>query len=227
VYIAAQDESRGAGIKREHGELKRKYDAVQDSYTHLHNLFETIRSCSETDARAILNELRRGDAVEDVARRISAGDLLLQMSVVPETRYRYNFPWKVQMPTFLQRPDNPYLDVQIFEGSLGLGSNSSRASSQADSTLPYLKPVAAAKIVDTRLDTIKPSRYTNACNDDVLMRKLLHNFFLHEYSWITCFHKDDFLDDMLSEKTDFCSPLLVNAVLAFASVRVSNIHHNR
>lgn len=52
------------------------------------------------------------------------------------------------------------------------------------------------------------------------MRDLLHLYLLHEYHWLTCFPKDHFLDDMLSESERFCSSLLVNAVLAQACVSI-------
>jgi hypothetical protein len=52
-----------------------------------------------------------------------------------------------------------------------------------------------------------------------MMRTLLHDFFMSEYFWCASFHKDDFLDDMMSGGSDFCSPLLVNVILAWASVR--------
>jgi hypothetical protein len=80
-------------------------------------------------------------------------------------------------------------------------------------------PLSAAKIVDDRLDSVKPSLYTNVSQNDKVMRTLLHDFFLFGYDWAFVFQLNDFLDDMLAHKFDFCSPLLVNIVLAYATVR--------
>jgi hypothetical protein len=80
-------------------------------------------------------------------------------------------------------------------------------------------PLSAAKIVDDRLDSVKPSLYTNVSQNDKLMRTLLHEFLLFGYDWAVVFQLNDFLDDMLAHKYDFCSPLLVNVVLAYATVR--------
>ncbi|KAJ3473207.1 hypothetical protein NLG97_g10449 [Lecanicillium saksenae] len=50
------------------------------------------------------------------------------------------------------------------------------------------------------------------------MRELLEIFFRCEYQFTSAFHKDYFLDDLAAGKTEFCSSLLVNIVLAYASV---------
>ena len=38
-------------------------------------------------------------------------------------------------------------------------------------------------------------------------------YFLHEHQWLTAFHKDYFLDDMLAGSTRCCLFFLVNVVL--------------
>ena len=72
-----------------------------------------------------------------------------------------------------------------------------------------------------RLDSVKPSLYTKVSQNDKLMRTLLHDFLIFGYDWAVVFQLNDFLDDMLAHKYDFCSPLLVNIVLAYATVRPS------
>jgi hypothetical protein len=46
---------------------------------------------------------------------------------------------------------------------------------------------------------------------------LLELYFLHGYHFFTFFHKDLFLKDLKSGERRFCSPLLVNAILASAT----------
>ncbi|KAH7179017.1 uncharacterized protein B0J16DRAFT_346190 [Fusarium flagelliforme] len=48
------------------------------------------------------------------------------------------------------------------------------------------------------------------------MRQLLGFFFRSEYSYHCLFQKDLFLEDLIAQKADFCSSLLVDAVLAYA-----------
>ncbi|KAI3571860.1 hypothetical protein IWW34DRAFT_824616 [Fusarium oxysporum f. sp. albedinis] len=91
----------------------------------------------------------------------------------------------------------------------------------------YLRPVHAASIVDPRMDEIVPSKWTTVNADDDLMRTFIRAYFLYEYDWFTFFHKDYFLDDMLAGSSTFCSPLLVNAILAVGSKRLWAVEESR
>ncbi|KFA69723.1 hypothetical protein S40285_09672, partial [Stachybotrys chlorohalonatus IBT 40285] len=105
--------------------------------------------------------------------------------------------------------DDPISNNQVSEQSSSSPHNNEFKS-------PYLKPYMAATIVDPRLDMIKPSQWTNVSKDDEFLRSILKLYFLYEYHFFSAFHKDLFLDDMLSGSTEFCSSLLVNAVLAIS-----------
>lgn len=83
---------------------------------------------------------------------------------------------------------------------------------------PYLMPFHASRVVEPLLTDAKPSLWTEVCKDDALMRDLLGVWFCCEYSFASIFQKDLFLEDMASQNEDFCSSLLVNAVLAYCSV---------
>jgi hypothetical protein len=208
-------------MHREHSELKRKLDELQDSQSILNQIFQAIQSRPEAEAAAIFKRIREGADYESVMRHISAGDILLQLHVTPETRYRYVFPYRTQMPTSLQSPHNPYIQSLVYETAF-MASDRQTSPSSADEKYraQYLRPLLAAEIVDPRLDTIKPSMWTNVCTDDDLMRVILRAYFLAEYHRFTFFHKDHFLEDMMRGSNQFCSPLLVNAVLALACVSV-------
>jgi hypothetical protein len=171
-------------------------------------------------------------------RHVNYGDVLVQMALVPEARYRYEFPYLPDMPPFLRQLDNPYLDSEVYEYTLrGLRESSQQsdqpqpqslllAESGTDSVSvygagqrdPYLKPYLSATVIHPWLDSVKPSKWTTVSDDDCLMRKLLHDYFLFEYDWFTFFHKDYFLEDMAAENHRFCSPILVNALLCIGCV---------
>ena len=85
----------------------------------------------------------------------------------------------------------------------------------------YLRPFHAAQVVDPLLSNVKISSWTNACNDDVLMRNLLGGFLLCEYHFTAAFQKDLFLEDMAALREDFCSSLLVNVILGYSCVPYS------
>ncbi|KAM5355044.1 hypothetical protein ACJ41O_001690 [Fusarium nematophilum] len=170
----------------------------------------------ESEALEIFRRIRAGDDAETIMRQLTTADLLLQVRMEPESRYRYQFPYSSQLPTYLQSPNNEFIKSRVYEWNAGDDSQSSQPPSPNDDkfTAHYLRPFHAATIVDARLAEVVPSRYTTVHAGDDLMRTLLHAYFLQEYDWFTFFHKDCFLDDMIAGTSIFCSPLLVNAVLA-------------
>jgi hypothetical protein len=60
--------------------------------------------------------------------------------------------------------------------------------------------------------------WTSVTSDDDLVRKLLGIYFQFEYPRNRFFAKEPFLDDLANGEMRFCSPLLVNAILANAAV---------
>jgi hypothetical protein len=62
-----------------------------------------------------------------------------------------------------------------------------------------------------------PSAWTNATNDDGLVMHLLALYFCWEYPVFASFSKEHFLGDFNNGKRRFCSPLLVNCILALGA----------
>ena len=224
VYDTAAEETHSQAAKR-------RYTELQARKTSLELVYEALQSRSETDAQAILGRIRRGDDVNVIARHINFGDLLIQVALEPETRYRYEFPLVRDIPTHLVGSWNPYLDSLIYEWTpAAAASDGSSSTSSSPSTgslspttietyAPYLKPYHAAEVINHQLNSVEPSRWTSVCSDNTLMRKLLGAYFLQEHGWYTFIQKDYFLEDMANMRLDSCSPLLVNALLAAACVR--------
>lgn len=212
-------ESRLQAINRSHHHLK-------DRATANDEILNLIRTLPERDAQEILKRLRSGIDVEAVLNQVKAGDLLLQVALVPETRLRYEFPYRSEMPADYTR-DNPYLDSLVYEAaSLYSKSQDSEHGSPRlmtdlgpdEQQSPYLKPFHAAHVFEPVLFNVKPSLWTPVCNDDALMRDLLSVLLRCEYQFTAAFQKDLFLEDMAARRKDFCSSLLVNIVLAYACV---------
>jgi hypothetical protein len=204
--------------------LKRKFDALETRHAALEDLFQLLQSKPEQESLELLRRIRAGHDAESVISHATDGNLLLQLALVPETKFRYQFPYVRDMPLFLQTPDNPYLDSVIYEWTVGAVSASRLLApgqtprKEDNIPSPYLKPFHAAVLVDPVLDSARPSRWTNVSAGDELMRDLLATYFLREHMWFTYINKNLFLEDMASGSTEFCSSLLVNAVLAFACV---------
>ncbi|KAM0203028.1 hypothetical protein ACHAPI_001198 [Fusarium lateritium] len=181
-------------------------------------VYRAIQSRPQTEALEIVRRIQSGVDADTLMRQLSSADLLLQVQLEPETRSRHQFIYSPLMPSYLQTADNPFMRSLIHEWS-----DRDDASSIAAPRLPesdmghraqYLRPHHAAIIVDSRLDDIVPSKWTSVNANNDIMRSLIRAYFLQEYDWFTFFHKDYFLDDMVTGSHTFCSPLLVNAVLA-------------
>ena len=183
-------------------------------------IFDLLKTRPQSETGFVLSLLREGIDAEDVLRQISEGDLLLQMHLKPETNFRFEFPWRAEMPSYIKRSQNPYLAAPLHEGHFSPATEGQITRQAVTMSPQYLMPLAAARVVDPRLDTIRPSLYTKVSTNDKLMRALIHDFFLFGYDWACVVQIDDFLNDMVVGRTDFCSPLLVNIILAYATVRL-------
>jgi hypothetical protein len=183
---------------------------------------QAMQSRNDADAATIFQKVRRGVDPRSLLQNIEVGDVILQLQVTPDTRFRFDFPWKSNMPESLLTHQNPYLGSLLYEAAFTTrDSGPSTPDSVHNRVMPqYLKPYSVSKLIDKRLDSIKPSDWTNVSDNDDLMRSLLQLYFKYEYSLFGSFHMDHFLDDMLSGSREFCSPLLVNAVLAYGYVRL-------
>ncbi|KAL2134955.1 hypothetical protein VTI74DRAFT_10276 [Chaetomium olivicolor] len=215
--------------------LKRKFNELQSQKSAFEEVFEVLQKRSDHEAEEVFRRIRRGADAASIMRHVTHGDVLVQLALVPEARYRFEFPYLPDMPPYLRRPDNPYLDSEVYECALRdshspqqpghrqqqlllpdtwkATDSSSRSVYGQGQRDPYLKPYSSAKVVHPWLESVKPSRWTSVSQDDVLMRKILHDYLLFEYDWFSMFHKDYFLEDMATETERFCSQLLANTVL--------------
>ncbi|KAK0736367.1 hypothetical protein B0T21DRAFT_401867 [Apiosordaria backusii] len=234
VYdTSASHETHSQALKRKFGELEARAAIYVE-------LYELLRDRPDIESAEIFKRIRGGGTPGSILRRIKEGDLLLQLSLKPETRYRYVFPYVKQMPTHLYRADNPYIESCVYDWSSSPHKNpgisnlakksipdSPRTSSSPEPGPPsiYLMPFHTAEVIDPLLNDIYPSKWTVVCNDDALMRKLIGSWLLNEYQWIVVLQKDCFLQDMAAMRRGCCSSLLVNAVLANASMAYPSFHH--
>ncbi|KAF5716035.1 nitrate assimilation regulatory nirA [Fusarium mundagurra] len=194
-----------------------KYEALLESHPAA-VVYRAIQTRPRPEALEIVRRIQAGVDAETLMRQLSSADLLLQVQLEPETRSRYQFIYSPLMPKYLQTDDNPFMRSLIHDWSTRDDVASIASPAFTDTDLgyraQYLRPHHAATIVDSRLDEIVPSRWTTVNVSDGTMRELIRAYFLQEYDWFTFFHKDYFLDDMISGSNTFCSSLLVNAVLA-------------
>ncbi|KAG6006825.1 hypothetical protein E4U21_006632 [Claviceps maximensis] len=182
----------------------------------------------EQDAQEVLHRLRAGAEPTSVLQHVQAGGVLIQMAIHPETRPRYEFPYRAEIPPG-DIPNNPYFNSLLYEATSlhpttapnaghprGTGVAPEAVLAGVEYQSMYLKPFHAAEIADSCLENARCSLWTAVCSDDALMRDMLKVFFRSEYHFTAAFHKDYFLQDLIAQRHDFCSSLLVNVVLAYA-----------
>ncbi|KAG5932622.1 hypothetical protein E4U53_001242 [Claviceps sorghi] len=229
-YTTNPGETKSQALKRSYWELKNQGTTQQQ-------LLELMRDLPEQDALEILHRMRTGADPGGIVQQVKAGGVLVQMAIQPESRLRYDFPYGSEIPAD-DIPNNPYLKSRLYEaaslqsitqhadhpGSAGAVAAPEGAANVEYQSI-YLKPFHAAETADPRLSDARCSLWTAVCSDDALMRDLLKVFFRCEYHYTAAFHKDYFLEDLIAQRRDFCSSLLVNVVLAYASACYPGFSH--
>ncbi len=215
--------------------MKRKYDEAQGRASSYEELYTLLKTRTQPEAHEMLRRIRAGMDVESVLRYVKDGDLLLQLHLAPEARLRYTFPEFASWPTIFRDPDDPYLRTPLLDSPPGvltpLGDAASRAPSALLTPTPdehvYQMPYHAAHVVDPRLSSVRAATWTSVTTDSGLVSRLLAIYFQYEYPGTRILQKDLFLDDLVrgnTGKSSFCSPLLVNAILANAAVSPRTTH---
>ncbi|KAI0573231.1 hypothetical protein TUN199_07659 [Pyrenophora tritici-repentis] len=177
------------------------------------------------DAADIFNRIRTGANAEAIVQIVQEGSLIMELSNVPEASSRFHFPYIDSIPPRLR--ESIYFQSRIYE-AIDAYSQGNR-SPEHPSVLRqsnYAKPILAAKTIESSLDVARISSWTNVCSNDHLLGLLLDGYLVHQYPKHLFFHKVYFLEDMVSKGSEFCSPLLMNAILAKACAS-SRIFANR
>ncbi|KAI2631054.1 hypothetical protein GGR54DRAFT_628061 [Hypoxylon sp. NC1633] len=211
-YATAPTETHSQALKRKNSELQNRITPYQE-------LFDLLQTKSETESLEIWRRIRTGNDVNSILRHTRDGDLLIQLSLVPEARRRYEFPYVPDMPPSILAPDNLYLRSFVYETTFrappshGFEHDSQRQGYGDDR---YLKPYHAAQVVEPNFENLTISKWTSVTSDEHLLKKLLYSYLFYQHPWTAAFHMDYFLEDMESGNTRFCSSLLVNSALAAA-----------
>ena len=198
-------------------QIRRRYQQLKDKRTSQEELYDMLQVMHERDAADVFRRIRAGANAEAIVRHVQEGSLLLELSLSPDTRTRNDLPYVPTIPPALL--DSIYFRSHIFDAIRTLDLPASTPQKNAVALQSnYAMPLYAAEMIDPLLAEAKPSKWTRVSSNDLLLRKLLQDYFMFEYPWQFIFHKDYFLEDMISGGNMFCSPLLVNALLAKACV---------
>ena len=180
-------------------------------------LYNLLQNRPRDDASAILQHIRSGASVDAVLQHVREGDLLLQLSLIPETRRRYEFPDNLDIPAcFSSGIGSAYLKSLIYELRVP-EQNDQQQTPNLQFKIQYLRPFHSAELVESLISDAKISSWTNVSPNEDMLKRLMQHYFLHQFQFWPFFHKDYFLGDLQAGKKQFCSSLLVNAILADAT----------
>ncbi|KAK0612149.1 hypothetical protein B0T14DRAFT_540968 [Immersiella caudata] len=216
VYdTTTESETRFSAGKRKLGELQSRVGAFEE-------IFHVLQTRPLQEASDIFRRIRDGADAEAVLRQLQHGDLLLQLALVPQSRMQYDLPYPVDLSPLFTHPANRYVRSLLFRSTF--------AEAQAgmigqDSDQRHHIPYHAAEVVDPCIDEADVAQWTSVHNDNKFLRKLVGLYFQYEYIFIPAFHKDIMLADMVAGRHRFCSPLLINAILANACHALATIQH--
>lgn len=205
-YVGLLSETQGQAIKRRHDEIQVEIEEYAE-------LFKIIKTSPENESHEVMRRIKLGASVGSVLRHIKEADLLIQLTVIPETRHRHTIPYSASMPAFLLIPNNEYLKSPIYQAPF------EQAEVPFTSAMDrYMKPNHAAELVEPLLDLVCARDWTDIITDDGLFRRLLTLCLFHQHTAFYWFNKTLFLEDMAARRTSFCSKVLVHAVLAAGCV---------
>lgn len=184
-------------------------------------VFHLIRTSPPSVAEQLIQRLRNGMNPDDLVKFVKDGDLLVNLALQPDHRFRFTLLYPADIRPLFQRNSSPYIKSPIFEDIFDIDDGDRQvAPVQTRARRIYDIPYHAATIVDPLLssENLRVSRWTKVSNDEKFLKRALEVYFQFEYPSYHFFHKDLFLGDLITGKGGHCSSLLVNAILAAACV---------
>ncbi|KAJ4304568.1 hypothetical protein N0V90_000094 [Kalmusia sp. IMI 367209] len=180
-----------------------------------------LRTIRKPRVNEIIERIRAITDLETLLNSIHGANLFSELSLVPETQLRYDFPYSTHMPSHLLE-DNEYLESPIYKATfLPVQSRSTPQRlvgiTRGGYTEPmvseeaYNKPFRAAVLVEPLLEQIDLSKWTTVTSDNRLLRRFLEAYFLHVPILAPLFHKDLFLEDLASGGTRLAYKFLAEA----------------
>lgn len=169
--------------------MKRDIEALRGQNDALGIIVASIRSSSDAEVAEIVQQIRADEDLDIIAES-------LKKNVTPPERSATKSAER-ELSILIGRPSIDALGVVKHFGhtsSLSLVSDGERSPMQS-----------------------KPSEvWTSVTGDHAFVEHLMSMYFCWVHPTHTLFSKDVFLDDMAKGRGKYCSPLLVNALLALA-----------
>ncbi|RBA11005.1 hypothetical protein FPRO05_14311 [Fusarium proliferatum] len=194
-------ECRYQAANRDPRVLERMYDEIQEKASMYEQFCHLLGSLPERESNGILRRLREGVDAATIMRQVKDGDLPVQTKSTKSNSHAKAMdsvkgrrgPLQSQITSWAKSMQSDHMPD---------GIPRSRGLDQVLFTLdePEVKPLTEA--------------WTTITNDINLVLHLLALYFCWEYPIFASLSKEHFLRDFRDGRHRYCSPLLVNALLA-------------
>ena len=199
---------------RRKGVYKEKIDSLKTKNSTLQTLVQAILNAAEEDVVDLVRQIRTCENLDDVAQSILKHDQGLDDSNEGSDDDAYT---TASLPTFETELSGKMGELRLENGSVRfLGGTSN---------LIYLEPTNGDHAVignEVYQQQVEPLKSWTLVTDDVeVIVHLINMYFTWHYTYFTTLSKSLFYRDFLlgkppgtTKRTVYCSPLLVNAMLA-------------
>lgn len=174
---------------RRKGAIERKIEMLEDAERLLLDLVQTLKKDDQNVRTSQLINLIRSNASLDEIQ------LFLERQFSPEER--------VKMPEVVETQNHL-----------------ARMPKEESRARPGRRVMAIQRLADIPIYRVPAKPWTNVTDDDDLVSHLISIWCTWSYPWFHWINRDLFIRDMQAGdlETEFCSPFLVNAILAETSV---------
>ncbi|KAG9688554.1 hypothetical protein KCU95_g8250, partial [Aureobasidium melanogenum] len=207
---------------RRKGVYRSDADSIKTRNSTLQTLIHAILNYPEEDVPALVREMRTCESLDKVAERVVAREQGLDVDESDdqqedELSHNRTNPSSTATPLFEKQLSTRAGELRLDDGSVRyIGGTSNLLFLQADDSL-------SSSVSDAYPQQENPvTSWTNQTSDPELVMHLVNMYFTWHYTYFTCLPKHLFFRDFMRgkppsdtrRKTEYCTPLLVNAILA-------------
>ncbi|KAL9046813.1 MAG: hypothetical protein Q9214_000455, partial [Letrouitia sp. 1 TL-2023] len=203
---------------RRKGVYKKDIDNLKTRNSTLQTLIQAILNYPEHEVPELIRQIRTCESLDDVAESILARGHGLEEEEEPESPITENGSL-TGIPRFEKELSGKIGQLRLENGSVSFVGGTSNLIFLGSSTDGSQFMASSAEQYQQQADPI--TSWTEVTNDPELIAHLINLYFTYHYTYFTTLSKGLFYRDFLlgkppsenNRKYEYCTPLLVNAIL--------------